>query len=135
VKPATVRLTVSLATVAHWSIRQLDIKNAFLHGSLSEEVYMDQPPGYTDPRFPNHVCRLHKVIYELKQAPRAWFHRFNSFLLQYGFTCSVLIIHFLSSISLLVLSICCYMSTTLFLQVITLLCSKNLVLILVMNFP
>jgi hypothetical protein len=66
----------------------LDVKNAFLHGSLSEEVYMDQPPGYTDPRFPNHVCRLHKAIYELKQAPRAWFHRFNSFLLQYGFTCS-----------------------------------------------
>jgi hypothetical protein len=69
VKPATVRLILSLATVTHWLIRQLDVKNAFLHGSLTEEVYMDQPPGYTDPRFPNHVCRLHKAIYGLKQAP------------------------------------------------------------------
>jgi hypothetical protein len=88
VKPATVRLILSLAIVEHWPICQLDVKNALLHGFLTKEVYMDQPPGYTDPCFPNHVCRLHKAIYGLKQAPRAWFHRFSNFLLQYGFTCS-----------------------------------------------
>uniref|UniRef100_A0A2N9GCL0 Integrase catalytic domain-containing protein n=1 Tax=Fagus sylvatica TaxID=28930 RepID=A0A2N9GCL0_FAGSY len=46
------------------------------------------PPGYIDPRFPNHVCQLKKALYGLKQAPRAWFQRFSSFLLQLGFYCS-----------------------------------------------
>jgi hypothetical protein len=49
---------------------------------------MEQPPGYIDPRFPNHVCQLKKALYGLKQAPRAWFQRFSSFLLQLGFYCS-----------------------------------------------
>ena len=42
---------------------------------------MEQPPGYTDPQFPQHVCRLKHALYGLKQAPRAWFQRFNSFFL------------------------------------------------------
>ncbi|KAL6312348.1 hypothetical protein AAG906_008002 [Vitis piasezkii] len=46
---------------------------------------MEQPPGYTDPQFPQHVCRLKRALYGLKQAPRAWFHRFSSFLLKLGF--------------------------------------------------
>jgi hypothetical protein len=49
---------------------------------------MEQPPGYIDPRFPNHVCQLKKALYGLKQAPRAWFQRFSSVLLQLGFYCS-----------------------------------------------
>jgi hypothetical protein len=49
---------------------------------------MDQPPGYIDPRFPHHVCRLKRALYGLKQAPRAWFQRFSSFLLQLGFLIS-----------------------------------------------
>ena len=52
---------------------------------------MEQPPGYVDPRYPrypNHVCRLNKALYGLKQAPWAWFHRFSTFLLQFGFRCS-----------------------------------------------
>ena len=50
---------------------------------------MDQPPGFADLRHPNHVCYLHRVLYGLKHAPRAWFDRFSSFLLTLGFFCSV----------------------------------------------
>ncbi|XP_068664965.1 uncharacterized mitochondrial protein AtMg00810-like [Aristolochia californica] len=49
---------------------------------------MEQPPGYIDPRFPDHVCKLQKALYGLKQAPRAWFQRFSSFLIHLGFYCS-----------------------------------------------
>jgi hypothetical protein len=134
VKLATVCLILSLATIAHWSIHQLDVKNAFLHGSLTEEVYMDQPPGYADPRFPNHVCRLHKVIYGLKQALDLGSIALAVFYFNMDLLVVVLTLHFLSSMSLPVSSIYCYMSMTLFLLVITLLCSRNL-LLLVMNFP
>ena len=50
---------------------------------------MEQPPRFTDPSFPNHVCKLNKTLYGLKQAPRAWFDRFNSFLLEFGFSCCI----------------------------------------------
>ncbi|KAF5199309.1 Retrovirus-related pol polyprotein from transposon tnt 1-94 [Thalictrum thalictroides] len=85
VRPATIRTVVSLATSFSWPLRQLDVKNVFLQGYLSEPVYMTQPPGFIDPKYPHHVCRLHKAIYGLKQAPRAWFTRLSSFLLQCGF--------------------------------------------------
>jgi hypothetical protein len=88
IKPQTIRLVLSLALIHGWSLRQLDVKNAFLHGSLKEVVYMEQPPGFSNSHFPKHVCRLHKALYGLKQAPRAWFDRFSSFLLTLGFKCS-----------------------------------------------
>uniref|UniRef100_A0A2N9HQ74 Integrase catalytic domain-containing protein n=1 Tax=Fagus sylvatica TaxID=28930 RepID=A0A2N9HQ74_FAGSY len=88
VKAPTVRLILSLAVSLGWSLRQLDVKNAFLHGSLKEEVYMTQPQGFIDPQHPSHVCKLLKSIYGLKQAPRAWFESFTSQLLHLGFTAS-----------------------------------------------
>ncbi|GJV78915.1 retrovirus-related pol polyprotein from transposon TNT 1-94 [Tanacetum coccineum] len=62
-----------------------DIQNAFLHGNLKEQVYMKQPPGFIDPQRPNHVCLLHKSLYSLKQAPRAWFERLSKALFDLGF--------------------------------------------------
>nr|KYP49972.1 Retrovirus-related Pol polyprotein from transposon TNT 1-94 [Cajanus cajan] len=89
IKPGTIRLIITVALVQKWHIQQLDVKNAFLHGVLSENIYMEQPPGMADPNSPNHVCKLQKALYGLKQAPRAWFDRFSSFLLKYDFFCSM----------------------------------------------
>jgi hypothetical protein len=85
IKPTTVRTILSIAISAGWCVRQIDIQNAFLHGHLSEEVYMTQPPGYNHPQLPNHICKLRKAIYGLKQAPRAWFSRLSNHLLALGF--------------------------------------------------
>ena len=88
IKGTIVRVVLYLVVTKKWPLRQLDVKNVFLNGHLSEHVYMEQPPGYIDPRFPNHVCQLQKALYGLKQAPRAWFQHLNSFLIQLGFYCS-----------------------------------------------
>ena len=85
-KAATVRLVLAVAVSKGWSLRQLDVQNAFLHGVLEEEVYMRQPPGYEDKRCPNFVCKLDKALYGLKQAPRAWYARLCGKLIQLGFT-------------------------------------------------
>ncbi|KAK9072095.1 hypothetical protein SSX86_008527 [Deinandra increscens subsp. villosa] len=84
-KPATLRLVLSLAVSNGWPLRQLDINNAFLQGNLHEDVFMAQPPGFVDPSFPNHVCKLNKAIYGLKQASRAWYDELKSFLVSLGF--------------------------------------------------
>jgi len=88
IKPATIRLILALVVHFEWPIRQLDVSNAFLHGSLTEEVYMEQPHGFVDPQLPDFVCKLHKTIYGLKQGPRAWYTRLSTFLLELGFTVS-----------------------------------------------
>ncbi|KAL9411808.1 hypothetical protein AB3S75_045417 [Citrus x aurantiifolia] len=85
VKPTTVRIVLSIAVSRGWSLRQLDVNNAFLQGHLSENVYMSQPPGFVDKDSPSYVCKLNKAIYGLKQAPRAWYNELRTFLLQFGF--------------------------------------------------
>ena len=85
VKAATIRLILSIAVSRGWSLRQLDVQNAFLHGVLEEEVYMQKPPGYTDKVHPSYVCKLDKALYGLKQAPRAWYARLCGKLEQLGF--------------------------------------------------
>lgn len=78
-------MIITIALVQQWSIRQLDVKNVFLHDLISEELYMQQPPGMADLQHPIHICKLQRALYGLKQAPRAGFDRFSTFLLKYGF--------------------------------------------------
>ena len=72
-----------------WEVKQMDVKNAFLHGDLLEKAYMRQPVGFIDKTRPDHVCLLHKSLYGLKQSPRAWFNKFSDFLIEFGFICSI----------------------------------------------
>jgi histone deacetylase 1/2 len=85
VKAATIRLILALAVSNGWSLRQLDVQNAFLHGVLDEEVYMDQPPSFINQSHPGYVCKLEKALYGLKQAPRAWYARLCAKLISLGF--------------------------------------------------
>ncbi|KAG7587833.1 Retrotransposon Copia-like N-terminal [Arabidopsis suecica] len=88
-KLVTVKLFLDLAAKHGWSLTQLDVTNAFLHGDLDEEIYMDLPPGYTPPPGqdlpPNAVWKLHKSLYGLKQASRQWNKKFSEVLLRDGF--------------------------------------------------
>ena len=88
VKPTTIRVVLSLALSKNWSIRQLDVHNAFLNDDLFEQVFMTQPPGFVDPSKPNFVCKLTKALYGLKQAPWAWFTKLSSALVKWGFSMS-----------------------------------------------
>jgi histone deacetylase 1/2 len=85
VKAATIRTVLSIAVSRGWSLRQLDVQNAFLHGILEEEVYMQQPPGFVEKSKENYICKLDKALYGLKQAPRAWYSRLSTKLIDLGF--------------------------------------------------
>ncbi|WVZ98005.1 hypothetical protein U9M48_043498 [Paspalum notatum var. saurae] len=91
VKPATIRVVLSIAASRTRPIHQLDVNNTFLHGHPrpSEETdYCQQPFGFIDQYAPDHVCLLQKSLYGLKQAPRAWYQRFAMFLCLLGFVAS-----------------------------------------------
>ncbi|CAN0843508.1 Retrovirus-related Pol polyprotein from transposon RE1 [Linum grandiflorum] len=83
-KLKTVRILLSLAVNLDWPLYQLDIKNAFLNGDLSEEVYMKVPIGVQQPG-PGMVCKLRKALYGVKQSPRAWFERFSQALKSFDY--------------------------------------------------
>jgi histone deacetylase 1/2 len=85
VKSATIRLVLTIVVSRGQSLRQLDVKNAFLHGILEEEVYMKQPLSFEDPHTPHFMCKLDKALYGLKQAPRAWVARLSIKLHALGF--------------------------------------------------
>ena len=81
----SIHLVLSLAALHNWEVHQMDVKYAFLHGDLHEEIYMEQPPGYVHNNS-SLVCLLKKSLYGLKQAPRAWYAKMDSFLLDTGFS-------------------------------------------------
>jgi hypothetical protein len=81
-----VHYLIAVASVRRWTISQLNVKNAFLHGELHKVVYMHPPPGYFVPD--GYVCCLCRSLYGLKQAPRAWFERFTSVVTAVGFAAS-----------------------------------------------
>lgn len=82
IKPTTIRVILSLAAMNKWKIRQIDVNNTFLNGELTEEVSMDQPARFIDAQNSDYVCKLHKSLYGLKQALRAWYEKLNRCLLQ-----------------------------------------------------
>nr|GEU31817.1 retrovirus-related Pol polyprotein from transposon TNT 1-94 [Tanacetum cinerariifolium] len=81
-----VRMFVAYAAHMHFTIYQMDVKTTFLNGPLREEVFVSQPDGFADPDFPNHVYRLKKALYDLKQTSRAWYNKLSSFLIDHHFT-------------------------------------------------
>ncbi|GJR63477.1 putative RNA-directed DNA polymerase [Tanacetum coccineum] len=81
----TIRVLISIAANKGWPLHQFDVKNAFLHGELKEEIYMEAPRGFTDNFGEREVCLLKKSLYGLKQSPRAWFGRFTLAMKHYGF--------------------------------------------------
>ncbi|WKA09424.1 hypothetical protein VitviT2T_027072 [Vitis vinifera] len=82
----TIRVLLSLAANLDWPLQQFDVKNAFLHGELSKEVYMDLPPGcMVSEKQCQKVCKLKKSLYGLKQSPRAWFGRFTKSMRAFGY--------------------------------------------------
>jgi hypothetical protein len=77
-----IRLFLVYSSLNDIKLYQMNVKIAFLNGKINELIYVEQPPGFEDPRNPNHVYRLKKALYGLKQAPRAWHERLSGFLVK-----------------------------------------------------
>ncbi|GJZ86337.1 putative reverse transcriptase domain-containing protein [Tanacetum coccineum] len=80
-----IRLFLAFASYMGFTVYQMDVKSAFLYGTIEEEVYVHQPPGFVDPAHPNKVYKVIKALYGLHQAPRAWYETLSSFLIENGF--------------------------------------------------
>ncbi|GKB05437.1 putative ribonuclease H-like domain-containing protein, partial [Tanacetum coccineum] len=80
-----IRLFLAFASYMGFTVYQMDVKSAFLYGTIEEEVYVHQPPGFIDPAHPNKVYKVIKALYGLHQAPRAWYETLSSFLMENGF--------------------------------------------------
>ncbi|RVW58633.1 Retrovirus-related Pol polyprotein from transposon TNT 1-94 [Vitis vinifera] len=85
VKMSTIRLVLGMVAAENLHLEQLDVKTAFLHGDLEEDLYMIQPEGFIVQGQENLVCKLRKSLYGLKQAPRQWYKKFDNFMHRIGF--------------------------------------------------
>lgn len=79
-------MLLALSAKNQWQLYHMDVKTAFLHGDLKEEVYITQPQGFVIEGQEYLVCKLHKVLYGLRQAPKTWHDKIDSFLCNQGFT-------------------------------------------------
>ncbi|GKE72692.1 putative ribonuclease H-like domain-containing protein, partial [Tanacetum coccineum] len=80
-----IRLFLAYASFMRFIVYQIDVKGAFLYGTIKEEVYVCQPPSLEDQQFPDKVYKIEKALYGLHQAPRAWFETLSTYLLENGF--------------------------------------------------
>jgi hypothetical protein len=80
-----IRLFLAYASFMNFTVYQMDVKSAFLYGSIEEEVYVTQPLGFTDPNHPDKVYKVVTALNGLHQAPRAWYATLASYLLENGF--------------------------------------------------
>nr|GEV90879.1 hypothetical protein [Tanacetum cinerariifolium] len=80
-----IRLFLAYASFMDFTFYQMDVKSAFLYGTIKEEVYVSQPPGFVDPQFQDRVYKVEKALYGLHQAPRAWYETLSTYLLDNGF--------------------------------------------------
>jgi hypothetical protein len=81
----SIRVLLSIVANLNWPLHQFDVKNAFLHRDLKEEVYMEIPLGLEDSSSAGKVCKLKKALYGLKQSPRAWFEWFSWAMQRFGY--------------------------------------------------
>jgi hypothetical protein len=84
----SIHMLLAYATHHGFKLYQIDVKSAFLNGSIKEEVYVEEPPGFKSAEYPNHVYKLYKALDGLKQAPRAWYECLRNFLIDNGFRIS-----------------------------------------------
>src|SRR3954468_16458735 len=82
---SSIRTVLGLAANLNLEVEQLDVKTAFLHGDLKEEIYMEQPEGFQVKDKEDQVWKLNMSLYELKQAPRPWYKKFDSFMEKQGY--------------------------------------------------
>jgi hypothetical protein len=80
-----IRILLAFATSKGFKLYQMDVKSAFLNGVIQEEVYVRQPLGFMNPKYPDRVYKLSKALYGLKQASRVWYARLKTFLLEHGY--------------------------------------------------
>jgi len=80
-----IRLLLAYASIIKFKLYQMDVKNVFLNGFIKEDVYVEQPPGFEDYKFSNHIYKLKKALYGLKKAPRSWYEHLSTFLLENDF--------------------------------------------------
>jgi hypothetical protein len=81
----TIRILLAFAASKGFKLYQMDVKRAFLHGVIHEEVYVRQPPGFESPKYPYRVYKVSNAFYGLKQALRAWYARLKMFLLEHEY--------------------------------------------------
>jgi hypothetical protein len=80
-----IRILLAFATSKGFKLYQMDVKSAFLNDVIQEEIYVSQPLGFKNPKYPDRVYKLSKVLYGLKQAPRGWYARLKTFLLEHEY--------------------------------------------------